>query len=69
MSSFTAKPGDVWSMSPALNEDDGLSARFSKEGGHHQKRRGTCGAALSSFEVPVCIVEVDKRIFLAPYSQ
>lgn len=51
-------------MSPALNEDDGLSARS-----HLQKRCGTCKAALSPFEVPVCIVEANKGILPPLYLQ
>ena len=43
--------------------------KISKEDSHHQKRCDTCKAALSSFEVPVCIVEANKGIFLPLSSQ
>lgn len=36
--------------------------KIPKEDGHHQKRCVTCKAALSPFEVPVCIVEANKGI-------
>lgn len=50
------------SMSPALNEDDGLSARFLKRTAIIRRDVTPVKQPYSPFEVPVCIVKVNKGI-------